>query len=302
MQAALRGAKEIGFTVLSMSTSLVAVFIPILLMGGIVGRLFREFSVTLSIAIAVSLVVSLTTTPMMSARFLRPESERRHGAFYRVTERFFSWLLGSYEDTLSWVLEHPPLVLLVTVATIGFTIFLYVVVPKGFFPQQDTGRLSGSIVGDQDISFQAMRQKMSQFIGIVISDPAVDTVAGFTGGGTANRGNMFISLKPLAERKVSADTVINRLRPKLARIPAATLFLQAQQDVRVGGRSSNSQYQYTLRADSLDNLTTWSQRLLDQIRTIPEIRDANSDLQSRGLQLKLVVDRDSASRLGLTTW
>jgi multidrug efflux pump len=301
MQAALRGAKEIGFTVLSMSTSLVAVFIPILLMGGIVGRLFREFSVTLSVAIAVSLVVSLTTTPMMSARFLRAESERRHGRFYRVTERFFSWLLGSYEDILFWVLEHPPLVLLVTLATIGFTIFLYVAVPKGFFPQQDTGRLSGSIVGDQDISFTAMRQKMAQFIGIVMSDPAIDTVAGFTGGGTANRGNMFISLKPLAERKVSADLVINRLRPKLASIPAATLFLQAQQDVRVGGRQSNSQYQYTLRADNLNDLTTWSQRLLDQMRTIPEIRDANTDLQSRGLQLKLVVDRDTASRLGLSS-
>jgi multidrug efflux pump len=301
MEAALRGAREIGFTVLSMSTSLVAVFIPILLMGGIVGRLFREFSVTLSAAIGVSLLVSLTTTPMMSSRFLRPESERKHGPFYRVTERFFSWMLGSYEDILSWVLEHPPIVLLVTLATIGFTIYLYVVVPKGFFPQQDVGRLSGSIVGDQDISFQAMRDKMAQFINIVLSDPAVDAVAGFTGGGTANRGNMFISLKPLAQRKSSADQVINRLRPKLARIPAATLYLQAQQDVRVGGRQSNSQYQYTLRADNLSDLTSWSRRLLDRMRTIPEIRDANTDLQSRGLQLMLVVDRDTASRLGLST-
>ena len=300
MKAALRGAEEIGFTVLSMSTSLVAVFIPILLMGGIVGRLFREFSVTLSAAIGVSLIVSLTTTPMMSARFLRSERERQHGRFYRLTERFFTWLVGSYESSLAWVLRHPSLVLVVTLITISLTIYLYAVVPKGFFPQEDTGRLSGSIVGDQDISFQAMRQKMAQFIRIVMSDPAVESVAGFTGGGTANRGSMFISLKPLSQRKVSAEQVINRLRPQLASIPAATLFLQAQQDVRVGGRASNSQYQYTLRAENISDLITWSERLLDQIRTLPEIRDANTDLRSRGLQLKLVVDRDTAARLGLS--
>ena len=299
-QAALRGAREIGFTVLSMSTSLVAVFIPILLMGGIVGRLFREFAVVLSVAIAVSLVVSLTTTPMMCARFLRSEHDRTHGRFYNAGEAFFNWILGGYERSLGWVLRHPQLVIIITFITIGFNVFLYVVVPKGFFPQQDTGRLGGSIVGDQDISFQAMRQKLQQMIQTVQADPAVQNVMGFTGGGTANRGNMFVELKPLEERKVSADQVINRLRPKLARIPAATLFLQAAQDIRVGGRGSNSQYQYTLRSDNLDALTEWSRRLLQQLKTLPEIRDANTDQQAHGLELKLIVDRDTASRMGLS--
>jgi multidrug efflux pump len=300
MQAALRGAKEIGFTVLSMSTSLIAVFIPILLMGGIVGRLFREFAITLSVAIAVSLVVSLTTTPMMCARFLRSEKNRRHGRMYRASESFFNWILRRYEHSLGWVLRHPQLVILITFATLGLNVYLYIVVPKGFFPQQDTGRLNGSIVGDQDISFQAMRQKMAQFIAIVMKDPAVENVMGFTGGGTANRGNMFIALKPLDVRKVGADVVINRLRPQLSRIPAATLFLQAVQDIRVGGRGSNSQYQYTLRADNLNDLTSWSQKLLQQIRGLPQITDANTDQQARGLQLSLKVDRDSAYRLGLS--
>ena len=299
-RSALRGAREIGFTVLSMSTSLVAVFIPILLMGGIVGRLFREFAVTLSVAIAVSLLISLTTTPMMCARFLRSEHERVHGPFYRASERFFNWLLKGYERSLGWVLGHPQLVVVITLVTIAFNILLYVVIPKGFFPQQDTGRLNGSIVGDQDISFQAMREKLSQMISIVMSDPAVENVMAFTGGGTANRGNMFVALKPLDQRKVPADVVINRLRPKLARIPAATLYLQAVQDIRVGGRGSNSQYQYTLRADNLNDLSTWSQRLLLQIRTLPQITDANSDQQARGLQLSLVVDRDTAARLGVS--
>jgi multidrug efflux pump len=300
MEAALRGSREIGFTVLSMSTSLVAVFIPILLMGGIVGRLFREFAVTLAVAIGVSLLVSLTTTPMMCARFLRPQHEQTHGRVYLASERFFDWILRRYELSLAWVLRHPQLTVIVTAATIGVNVMLYMIVPKGFFPQQDTGRINGSIVGDQDISFNAMREKLGQFIEIVKSDPAVDNVVGFTGGGTANRANMFIQLKPLSDRKVSADLVINRLRPKLARIPAATLFMQANQDVRVGGRGSNSQYQYTLSADNLKDLNSWSQRLLEELRKLPEIRDANTDQQTHGLQLSLVIDRDTASRLGLS--
>jgi multidrug efflux pump len=300
MDAALRGSREIGFTVLSMSTSLVAVFIPILLMGGIVGRLFREFAVTLAVAIGVSLLVSLTTTPMMCARFLRPEHEQTHGRVYLASERFFDWILRRYELSLAWVLRHPQLTVIVTAVTIGVNVMLYMIVPKGFFPQQDTGRISGSIVGDQDISFSAMREKLGQFIEIVKSDPAVDNVVGFTGGGTANRANMFVQLKPLSDRKVSADVVINRLRPKLARIPAATLFMQANQDVRVGGRGSNSQYQYTLSADNLKDLNSWSQRLLEELRKLPEIRDANTDQQTQGLQLSLVIDRDTASRLGVS--
>ncbi len=300
LAAALRGSKEIGFTVLSMSTSLVAVFIPILLMGGIVGRLFREFAVTLAVAIAVSLVVSLTTTPMMCAKFLQSQHNRQHGPLYNATERFFDWVLKGYERTLTVVLKHPQFTLSVTLVTIAVNIFLFIIVPKGFFPQQDTGRMGGSIVGDQDISFTAMREKLSQFITIVKADPAVDHVTGFTGGGTANRGNMFVQLKPLDERKISVDAVIARLRPKLAAIPAATLFLQAVQDVRVGGRGGNAQYQYTLRGDSFRDLGTFSLKLLAQMRKMPEIRDANSDQQSKGLQLSLSIDRDTASRLGVS--
>src|SRR5947199_6557884 len=225
LQAALRGSKEIGFTVLSMSVSLVAVFTPILLMGGIVGRLFREFAVTLAIAIGVSLIVSLTTTPMMCAKFLVPESERRHGWFYNAGERAFGWLLGGYDRTLTWVLRHPQPMLLVTLGTVALTVYLYTVVPKGFFPQQDTGRLTGSIVGAQDISFAAMRPKMEAFVDIVQHDPAVENVVGFTGGSSVNTGRVFVQLKDISQRKgVTADMVINRLRGRLARIPGATLF------------------------------------------------------------------------------
>ena len=300
LQAAFRGAREIGFTVLSMSTSLVAVFIPILLMGGIVGRLFREFAVTLAVAIAVSMVVSLTTTPMMCAKFLRPESERRHGWFYNLGERFFKFIHGGYESTLGWVLDHPQLVLLITIGTICLNVYLYIVVPKGFFPQQDTGRLMGAIQGAQDISFPAMKVKLEQLVGIVQSDPAVENVVGFTGGGSVNTARVFVQLKPLRERGVSADGVINRLRGRLARIPGATLYLQAVQDIRVGGRGSNSQYQYTLRSDNLNDLNEWSQRLLEKLRSVPEIRDANTDQQTKGLETALVVDRDTASRLGIS--
>ena len=299
-QAALRGSREIGFTVLSMSVSLIAVFIPILLMGGIVGRLFREFSITLASAITVSLVVSLTTTPMMCARFLTSQHNREHGRLYRWSEGFFDWILGRYEGSLSWVLRHPQLTFLVTVATIGLNIYLYIIVPKGFFPQQDTGRLMGSIQGAQDVSFPAMREKLGQIVNIVMKDPAVEDVVGFTGGSSTNTGRMFVQLKSIEQRQASADQVINRLRPKLASVAGATLFLQAVQDVRVGGRGSNSQYQYTLRSDSIRDLNDWSQRLLRRLRTVEEIRDPNTDQQNRGLQTMLVIDRNTASRFGIT--
>jgi len=300
MEAALRGASEIGFTGLSMSVSLVAVFIPLLFMGDIVGRLFREFAVTLAVAIAVSLVVSLTTTPMMCAKFLRSEHGRRHGRLYRWSEGVFGGIHAFYESTLGWVLRHPAPMLMVTLGTVALSVYLYVIVPKGFFPQQDTGRLMGSIQAAQDISFPAMRDKLQQMVDIVLADPAVESAVGFAGGGSTNTARVFVVLKPIAERKISADRVIGRLRGKLGRIPGATLYFQAAQDIRVGGRSSNSQYQYTLRADNLNDLNEWSQRLLEKIRTLPEIRDANTDQQTRGLQWNLVVDRDTASRLGIS--
>jgi multidrug efflux pump len=303
LQAALRGAKEITFTVLSMSLSLVAVFLPILLMGGMVGRLFREFAVTLSVAIIVSLLVSLVTTPMMCARLLKPEQDTPHGWWYRVSERFFNGMRGGYATSLTWVLRHPRSMLTVTLATMGFSIYLYVVIPKGFFPQQDTGRLSGSIQASQDISFQAMSQKLTEVAKIIQSDPAVDTVMGFSGGGggsTTNTGRMFISLKPLEERKLSADQVIARLRSKLATVPGAPTFLQAVQDLRIGGRVSSSQYQYTLQSVDLEELNTWAPRVERQLRTLPNIVDVNSDQQDKGLQSLVVFDRGTASRLGLS--
>jgi len=299
--AAMRGSREIGFTVLSMSTSLVAVFIPILLMGGLVGRLFREFAVTLSIAIAVSLLVSLTTTPMMCAKFLRSESGKEHGWFYRTSDRFFEWMLETYRRGLTWVLRHQPLTLAITVIAIALNVFLYIVVPKGFFPQQDTGRLGGGIQAEQDISFASMRQKLVQYVTIVGQDPAIQNVVAFTGGNTAsNQGRMFITLKPLNERKISADQVIARLRPKLAHVPGATLFLQAAQDLQVGGRMSNAQYQYTLQDENLDELNTWAPKMLAKLRTLKELKDVSTDQQDRGLQAQLVIDRDSAARFGIT--
>jgi multidrug efflux pump len=239
-KAAIQGAREVGFTVLSMSLSLVAVFIPVLLMGGIIGRLFREFAVTLSVAVAISLLLSLTTTPMMCARVLRPKAERGPGRFMRASEGAFDWLHGHYRLSLRWALRHPRLTMVMLAATVGLNIYLYVVVPKGFFPQQDTGRLVGSIVADQSISFQAMRQKFADFMEIVRHDPAVDNVVGFTGGGQRNSGFMFVALKPLAERKIPADRVIGRLRRKLAKEPGATLYLQSVQDIRMGGRLVSS--------------------------------------------------------------
>jgi multidrug efflux pump len=300
LQAALQGAKEIGFTVLSMSLSLVAVFIPILLMGGIVGRLFREFAVTLAVAICVSLIVSLTTTPMMCAKFLRSEYDRKHNLLYRLSERGFEAIHRAYAKTLRSVLLHPQLTLVITLMTVALTLYLYVIVPKGFFPQQDTGRIGGAIVADQDISFTAMREKLHQLLGIVQHDPAVDDVEGFTGGGTLNTASAWAQLKPLSERKVSADQVINRLRGKLARIPGVTLYMQAAQDFRVGGRGSNSQYQYTLQSDSLQDLNEWAPKLLAKLKTVPLVLDANSDQQIHGLESQLVIDRSTAARLGVT--
>ncbi|HVT14588.1 MAG TPA: multidrug efflux RND transporter permease subunit [Thermoanaerobaculia bacterium] len=299
MAAALRGAREIGFTVLSMSVSLVAVFIPILLMGGIVGRLFREFAVTLSVAIAISLLVSLTTTPMMCSRLLRAHGEETHGRFYRASERGFEWVLARYESSLSWVLRHQRLTALVTLATMAATVYLYVIVPKGFFPQQDTGRLTGSIQADQDTSFQAMRARLTQLVDIVKRDPAVDTVTAFIGG-SANTGRMFVALKPQGVRKLTADQVIARLRKELSRLPGTNLFLQPVQDVRVGGRMSGAQYQYTLQGDSTKELLAWAPRLLQKLRTLPGLADVNSDQQTKGLQASLIIDRATASRLLIT--
>jgi len=297
-EAALQGAREIGFTVFSMSTSLVAVFIPILLMGGIVGRLFREFAVTLSSAIAVSLFVSLTTTPMMCARFLRRE-HGSHGRVYRVAESAFNGLVAFYDRRLRWVLKNQPAVLAVTLMTVALSVYLFVIVPKGFFPQQDTGRLTGMIQADQATSFAAMDKKMIAFEKIVQSDPAVDTVMAFTGGSSENTARMFAQLKDISIRKVTSDQVIARLRKKLAVIPGATLYLQSVQDVRVGGHMSNSEYQYTLQSEDLNELYHWAPLLLAQMAKIPELRDANSDQQVHGLEASVVVDRDTAARLGV---
>jgi len=314
VQAAFKGAAEIGFTVISMSVSLVAVFIPLLMMGGIVGRLFREFAVTLSIAIGVSLLVSLTTTPTMCAKFLRPAKTEEHNVFYRASEWFFDKLLAGYTHSLKWVLAYQLPTLIVTILIAVLSGYLYYIVPKGFFPQQDTGRIMGGVMAEQDISFQSMSDKMSRYVNIVMKDPAVDTVVGFAGGNTAlNQGRFFMMLKPLNQRGtcktkhfwqscplVSADDVINRLRPKLAVVPGATLILQSAQDLTIGGRFGNAQYQYTLQSANLDDLNSWSPRLLEKLKTLTELRDQNSDQQDKGLQAKLVIDRDTASRMGIT--
>ena len=300
MLAALQGAREVGFTVLSMSLSLVAVFIPILLMGGIVGRLFREFAMTLSIAIAISLVVSLTTTPMMCAYLVRHRPGREVGRVSRTVERAFDAVLGFYDRTLSWALAHARTMLAILLATLCLNVYLFYIVPKGFFPQQDTGRLVGGIQADQSISFQSMRQKLTQFITILRKDPAVENVVGFTGGGQTNSGFVFISLKPLSERKLSADQIIARLRRELSQVAGATLFLQSTQDIRVGGRQSNAQYQYTLQSDDLTELYAWAPKITEALQHVPQLTDVNSDQQQNGLETDLVIDRASAARLGLT--
>ena len=300
LDAALKGSREIGFTVMSISFSLVAVFIPILLMPGIVGRLFREFAVTLAVAILVSMVVSLVTTPMMCALLLKAE-KREHGRVYNFSERVFERVLGVYEWTLTRVLLHPFITLLVLLATIALNVFLFAIVPRGFFPQQDTGRLQGSIVADQDTSFTAMNQRLQQMIKIVLADKSVETLAGFTGGGRGlNTAQMFVTLKPLAQRQ-SADLVIQDLRPKLARIPGATLYLQSSQDLRIGARSGNAQYQYSMVSDDFKDVAQWAPKLLDELKKIPILTDVNSDQQNLGLQSQLVYDRDTAARFGISS-
>jgi multidrug efflux pump len=301
-QAALTGSKEIAFTVLSMSVSLVAVFIPILLMGGMVGRLFREFAVTLSAAIMVSLLVSLTATPMMCATLLKPEVKREHGIVYRASEGMFTWLHSRYEVTLAWALRHSRLMLFITLVTVGVNVLLFILIPKGFFPEQDTGRITGNIQAAQDTSFQAMERKLARIVDIVKSDPDVEYVIGFTGGGgsTTNTGRMFIALKPFEKRKTTANNVIKRLRGKLMSVPGAPAFLAPVQDLRVGGRVSNALYQYTLQGTDLSELNSWSQRVLQKLRTVPQVVDLNSDLQNKGRQADLVIDRPTASRLGIT--
>jgi multidrug efflux pump len=301
LNAALKGANEVGFTVLSMSISLIAVFIPILLMGGIVGRLFREFAMTISISIMISLVISLTTTPMMCAVLLKAETGEGHGRLYQLSERFFDIMLDFYRRTLTTALEHPRSMMLILAAVLGLNFYLYDVVPKGFFPQQDTGRLVGSIQADQSISFQLMQQKLTQFVNIIKKDPAVETAVGFTGGGQTNSGFMFVSLLPLSERKISADGVIARLRREMAVVPGATLFLQAVQDIRVGGRASNAQYQYTLQGPTFEELNEWSPKIAAALqKETAVLADVNSDQQNKGLESDLVIDRDAAAQLGIT--
>ncbi|SFC37363.1 efflux RND transporter permease subunit [Collimonas sp. OK412] len=298
--AALKGAKEVGFTVMSMSISLIAVFIPILLMGGIVGRLFREFAVTLSVAILVSLVVSLTTTPMMCARLLKHEPDRKQGRFFNATERAFNAMLRGYERSLAWALRFAPLMMLILFGTIVLNVYLYTAIPKGFFPQQDTGLVIGGIQGDQSISFQSMSTKLNQFVEIVRKDPDVQSVIAFTGGGQSNRGQMFITLKPLTQRKLTADQVIGRLRGKLSHIAGANLFMQSVQDIRVGGRVSDGQYQYTLQSDDLNELRTWEPKIREAFSTLPQLADVSTDQQDKGLQTTLTIDRETAIRSGVT--
>jgi multidrug efflux pump len=301
MQAALKGASEIGFTVLSISLSLVAVFIPILMMGGIVGRLFREFAVTLSVAILVSLLVSLTTTPMMCSRLLKHIREEDRSWAFRLSERFFQWVLGTYERTLGWVLEHSTLTLIVLGVTIGVNIYLFNIVPKGFFPQQDNGTVFGGIQGPQDTSFQAMQTAVQHIVDVIKTDPAVENVMAFTGGGgPTNSGFVFLGLKPLQERKANAGQMIDRLRPKLMAVPGANTFMQAGQDLRIGGRQSSAQYQYTIQSDNLQDLVQWGPVLLQQMRKMRILTDVNTDQQNSGLQMTLVYDRATASRLGIT--
>ena len=303
-EAAFMGAREIAFTVLSMSASLVAVFTPILLMGGMVGRLFHEFAVTLSAAVAVSLVISLTTTPMMCATLLKPGKTGGHGFLYRASEGVFNWMHGTYDTTLRWALRHPRFMLSLTLATVAVNVGLFIVIPKGFFPEQDTGRISGTIQAEQDISFQAMKEKLTEVVDIIRSDPDIDSVSAFTGGGgggtTTNTGRMFIALKPFEERKATAGQVITRLRGKLSRVPGAPTYLQPVQDLRIGGRIGAGLYQYTIQGDNLAELNTWSGRMLRRMRTLPQLVDTSSDQQNRGLQTTVVIDRDTASRLGIT--
>jgi multidrug efflux pump len=300
-QAALKGAQEIGFTVFSISVSLIAVFIPILLMGGIVGRLFREFAVTLSTAIAVSMVISLTTTPAMCAHLMKAHDEEKHGRLYQWSERFFAGMLSFYRNSLTWVLDNPGLTLVVLIVLIGLNVLLIVRIPKGFFPQQDTGAIVGGMQGPQDASFAVMNNSVQKLVAIMKADPAVQNIIGFTGGnGATNTGFLYAALKPLNQRKISASDIINRLRPKMSALPVASAFLQAAQDLRIGGRGSNAQYQYTIQSDTVEELVHWGPLLLGEIRKLPGLQDVNSDQQNGGLDEVLTYDRVTAARLGIT--
>jgi multidrug efflux pump len=301
IQAALKGAQEIGFTVLSISLSLIAVFIPLLFMSGIIGRLFREFAITLSSAILVSMVISLTTTPMMCSRVLVSQKDIKHGRFYVLSERVFNSVLDGYRGSLAWVLDHPALILGIFLLTLASNVLLIAKIPKGFFPLQDTGAVQGGMQGPQDASFQAMRSALQQAVNVIKADPGVQNVMGFTGGqGATNSGSAFAALKPLDERKASAQEIINRLRPKLARIPGAATFLQPVQDIRIGGRQANATYQYTLEADTTADLQRYGPQLLSELRRTPGFTDVNTDQQNHGLQALLTYDRPTAARLGVT--
>jgi multidrug efflux pump len=305
LEAAIQGAKEVSFTVLSMSISLIAVFLPILLMGGLVGRLFHEFALTLSIAVLVSLVVSLTTTPMMCAFLVPEKGEKREGRFMRASERAFLSAQNLYERTLRWAIDNPGTIMFILILTVGLNLYLFYIIPKGFFPQEDTGRLMGFIRADQSISFQSMEKKFTQFMRIVSADPAVESVVGSTGGGSGrggatNSGSMFVALKPLSERSETSDAVIKRLGTKLSGITGARLFLTVPQDVRAGGRQSNSQYQYTIQADTLQELNEWVPKITTALQDVPELEDVNSDQQDKGLEVELTIDRQTAARLGVS--
>jgi multidrug efflux pump len=301
MKAAFQGSSEIGFTILSISLSLIAVFIPILLMAGIVGRLFREFAITLSTAIVISMVISLTATPMMCAYVLKDERATKHGRVYQISERGFTWMLSTYSRSLAWVLKHPGPMLILLLLVIGLNFYLIDIIPKGFFPQQDTGLLAGGVQGPQDASFPVMNNSILQLEKVILADPAVANVIAFTGGGGAsNGGSMFISLKPLNVRKIGAPAIINRLRPKLNALPVASAFLQAAQDLRIGGRSSNALYQYTIQSDNIQDLTHWGPILLAGMKKLPGFQDVNTDAQNSGLQELISYDRSTAARLGIT--
>ena len=299
--AALKGAGEIGSTVFTISISLIAVFIPLLLMGGIVGRLFREFAVTLSTSILVSMMISLTTTPMMCAYLLRSERAQKRGRLYRASETFFDWVLSLYRGSLRWVLDHPAPTLVVLFLTVALNGLLIAKIPKGFFPLEDTGSLSGAVQGPQDSSFPAMNSSIQQIGAVLTNDPGVANVIAFTGGsGATNTGSLFVALKPLGERKVSAFQIISRLRPQLNRLPVASAFLQAVQDLKIGGRSSNAMYQYTIQADNMQDLTQWGPALLSAMKRLPGLQDVSSDQQNGGLNELMNYDRVTAAKLGLT--
>ena len=298
-EAALKGAGEIGFTILSISISLVAVFTPILLMGGVIGRYFREFAMTLSVAVLISMLISLTTTPMMCAYLLKPHTEQKHGKFFNASEGVFNGMQQFYKRTLLWALDHQGIMLSLTLAALATSIYLLTIIPTGLFPQQDTGRLSGNIQASQDISFQAMEKKLRAIVNIIMKDPAIDTVTAFTGG--SNTARMFIMLKPPEVRKITTDQVIARLRKKLGKVPGAPTYLQNVQDLNIpGARAANAQYQYTLQGDTLDELSAWSPKIQAALTKLHQVADVNSDKQNKGLQTDLVIDRATASRLGVT--